>query len=290
MKSIIYILLVALLGSMVLTACPKPTTTQKQVITIQSVEEASPELLNKSCTIIKQRLSDYGIQNANVSANISMKTIEISLNGNVDTEEILPLLTSEGEIGFYETYDRADIIKLLDKDNELFSLLNIQQKGSKLSNSPAILGYCKMQVKNQVDLYIAKQNMTQLNQGVNYFWSKNPNENGDYYLYLLKQNAALDKTQVQKVSVSNNIDNHSAELLIEFNETGALAWQDLSRNNLDKPIAIVIDNAVYATPIVQSEIKGGKCQITGDFTIKEVTLLKSIISNDDLPLKFKLVK
>lgn len=278
-----------MLGSTLFTSCIKSVSEQKQVITIQSIEKATPDLLNESSSIIKQRLTDFGIKDADVSVITSNGTIEITLDSKVDLNEILPLLTAKGKIEFYETYNSADIISLLDKDSNLFNLLNIQQKSSEFGNSTAILGYCQISNRAKVDSYIAINSMCSLNQGVNYLWSKNPDKNGNYYLYVLKQNAALDKSQIKKVMVSNNKNTNSAELQIEFNENGALTWLNLSRNNLDKPIAIVIDNAVYAAPIVRSEIKSGKCQITGDFTLPEIALLKSIIGNKDLPLEFKLV-
>jgi SecD/SecF fusion protein len=69
-----------------------------------------------------------------------------------------------------------------------------------------------------------------------------------------------------------------------------LKWQDLSRNNINKSIAMVIDNLVYFAPMLKEEIKSGKCSVSGDFTLEDVTLLKSLINNGELPLDLIIVK
>jgi preprotein translocase subunit SecD len=107
-------------------------------------------------------------------------------------------------------------------------------------------------------------------------------------LYLLKHNAALDKSQVLKAVERKT--NESIDLMISFNKSGTLVLQSLSKNNIGKPIGIVIDNVVYSAPMVKEEISTGECEISGDFTQSEVTLLKSLINNIELPLDFKIVK
>ena len=56
---------------------------------------------------------------------------------------------------------------------------------------------------------------------------------------------------------------------IQFNKEGAKIFEDLTSNNIGKPLAIYIDNAPISIPIVQETISGGKAQITGEFTIEE---------------------
>jgi preprotein translocase subunit SecD len=287
MKSIIYILFVVLFSSFIVSAFPQALSNQKQIVKIQSIESAKPDLLEQSSTVIKKRLNDYGLQNFNVSVNINQNTIEIIFIDKADVNGILPLLISKGKIEFYETYNRLDVIKLLEKGDNLFSTLNIPSENSEIKISPAVLGYCKPGNISQVDSYLTKHQVSISGQDVKFLWSKNSNKNGDYSLYLLKPDAVLDKSMVLESSESET--NESNNLMISFNEKGTLVWQNLSKNNIGKPIAIVIDNLVYSSPFLRSEIKEGKCEISGDFTLSEVTLLKSLINNE-LPLEFKLVK
>jgi SecD/SecF fusion protein len=289
MKSIIYILLVAFLCGIVVSACPKSISNQKQVVTIQSVDErTNTNLLNESCSIIKNRLKDYGLKNFEISANPTQKTIDITFTDKVDVNEILQLTTSKGKIEFYETYNRLDVIKLLEKEDKLFSILNIPLENSEIDNSSAIFGYCKLQNKSQVDSYIAKHYVSKPDQGIKYLWSESTNKDGNYYLYLLKYKAAMDKSQILETVVVKSPDEAgNPDLMINFNKNGTLVWQSLSKSNIGKSIAIVLDNVVYSAPKVMGEINNGKCTL-GINSIKEITRIKSLISNDELPLEFKL--
>jgi SecD/SecF fusion protein len=284
MKSIVYILIM-LICSILISAVPNSTSNQKKVIEIHSaVDNPDPALLDESCRIIRNRLSDYGLQNVDVSVDPNRSSINISVSDKTDTDAILPLLTSKGEIEFYETYDRADVVKLLEEGDKLYSLLNIVPGNA----TAAILGYCKPGLKSQVDSWLAQHYVSKPGEGIKFAWSKGPNRNGDYCLYLLKHNAALDKDEILEASAGKADDSY--ELMITFNENGTLKWQDLSRNNINKSIAMVIDNLVYFAPVLKDEIKSGKCSVSGNFTLEDVTLLKSLINNGELPLDLIIVK
>jgi hypothetical protein len=289
MKSIVFMLITLLVCGVLVSALPHPTCDQKLVIEIQSANEnPDPQLLRESCLIIKNRLNDYGLHDFDISVNANRNIIEITLSDNVEKNEILPLLISNGKIEFYETYNRADVIKLLEKEDELFSMLNVDPENSFVNNPEAVLGYCKPELKSQVDAYITQHYVSKPDESINFFWSKSPNSYGDYSLYLLKHNPVLIRDQILESSVSNMDD--SNELMITFNENGAVAWQNLSKNNINKPIAMVIDNNVYFAPVLKNEIREGKCSVTGNFTLNEVTQLKSLINNGELPLDFKIVE
>ena len=51
-----------------------------------------------------------------------------------------------------------------------------------------------------------------------------------------------------------------------MNAEGSKIWEQLTRENIGKCIAIVLDNQVYSFPVVNTEISGGSSQISGNFT------------------------
>ncbi len=289
MKSIVYILITIFLCGILVSAYPESNSSQKQVVKIQcTVSNPDSKLLDESCLIIKNRLKDNEVKNFDMSVNSQRGIIEIAFNEKTDLKDILPLLISKGEIEFYETYKRTDFIKLLDKDDKLFTLLKIDPENSETDSSSPILGYCKPEFTSRVDLYNAQYNAGKPGGGINFVWGKDISSDGDCYLYVLKQKPVLLKQQISEVTV--NKVNANAELMISFNNDGALAWQNLSKNNIGKAIALVMDKKVFFAPVLRNEIKGGKCSISGNFTFRELTQLKSLISNGDLPLDFMLVE
>lgn len=286
MKSIVYILIIVFIGGILVSAFSKSTLSSgQQVVEIQStVSNPDSALLNASSLTITKRLNDNGLQNFDMSINSNRGIIKITFKQKVDLQEISPLLVSKGEIEFYETYDRTDILKLLDKEDQLYSMLNIPSVNFVTDKPSAVLGFCKPGLVSQVDAYLAQHSLSNQGQEVKCAWSKYVNRNGDYPLYLLKNKSALTKQELSDASVDNSND-----LMITFNKNGASVWQSLSSNNINKSIAIVIDKKVYAAPVVRNEIKNGKCLISGSFTVKEVTQLKSLLNNEMLPLDFKIV-
>jgi hypothetical protein len=261
---------------------------QKQTVKIQSTQNSGSDVLDKSRSVINKRLKDYGLQHFDVSIDTNQKIIEITFSDKVDMNTIMPLLTSRGRIEFYETYNRPDVIKLLEKGDKLFSILNIPVGNGEVHISPDILGCCKPDNIPQVDSYLTSHYVSKPGEGIKFLWSKRPNKEGDYYLHLLKHDAALDRSQIS--GASENKTKEGIELTITFNESGILVLQTLSRNNLNKPIAIVIDDLVYFDPVMKDEITGGKCSITGNFTSSEIALLKSLINNNELPSEFESIK
>jgi SecD/SecF fusion protein len=77
---------------------------------------------------------------------------------------------------------------------------------------------------------------------------------------------------------------------MSMNSDAAQKWATITRNNLKKSIAVVMDNMVYSAPRVNSEIKGGQSQITGNFTDTEADALAAILSAGKLPAPAHIVE
>ena len=73
------------------------------------------------------------------------------------------------------------------------------------------------------------------------------------------------------------------EVSMSMNAEGANTWARMTKDNIGRQIAIVLDGMVYSYPTVQSEISGGSSQITGDFTIEESEDLANVLKSGKLP-------
>ncbi|VBB46534.1 exported hypothetical protein [uncultured Paludibacter sp.] len=285
MKPIIYILSTLLFLSIFTFGCSKSATGHKQTVRIQSnVENSNQDLLSQSNLIIEKRLKVFGLNDFEVK-NVE-NSIQITFNDSINLDEISPLLTSKGEVGFYETYDRDSLTKLLNNNDKLFSLLDIPL-GKEIS--PAILGYAAEQNKAEIDKYIAAHYVSKPGNGIRFVWSETPDKNGKYALYLLKNKPTLTKSQILTSEIQD-LESKNPDLMIQFSDSGSLVWRNLSKSSIGKPIAMVVDNQVVIAPNLMSEITSGKCQVTGRFSKEELSYLKSIINSDELPLEFTLMK
>lgn len=76
---------------------------------------------------------------------------------------------------------------------------------------------------------------------------------------------------------------------LQFNSEGATIFEQLTRENVGKTIAIYLDGSPVSTPVVQSEISGGQAQITGQFTPEEARDLVRNLNSGALPVPIELI-
>ena len=96
--------------------------------------------------------------------------------------------------------------------------------------------------------------------------------------YLKKAELGFDQTTSYQALVS-----------IQFNDEGAKIFEELTKKNIGKPLAIFIDGLPISIPTVQEAISGGKAQISGDFTVEEAKSLARNLNAGALPLPISLI-
>jgi protein-export membrane protein SecD len=79
------------------------------------------------------------------------------------------------------------------------------------------------------------------------------------------------------------------EVGLEFNDEGAKIFGELTKNNVNKILAIYLDGAPISTPQVKEEITGGKAQISGNFTVAEAKQLVERLNAGALPVPINLI-
>lgn len=79
------------------------------------------------------------------------------------------------------------------------------------------------------------------------------------------------------------------EVRMEMKNFGANIWREMTRKNVGKPIAIVLDNIVYSAPNVINEIPNGISSISGSYTQQEASDLANILKAGKLPAPAKIV-
>lgn len=116
-----------------------------------------------------------------------------------------------------------------------------------------------------------------------------------YELYAIKVTnregkAPLDGGAITDANNAFGDQKGAAEVDMEMDTEGARVWARLTGENIGKCIAIVLDNYVYSAPRVISEIKGGRSQITGDYTINEAKDLANVLKSGKLPAPARIIK
>ncbi len=110
--------------------------------------------------------------------------------------------------------------------------------------------------------------------------TKTNSANGRIYqdiLYVQKA-VLLDARDLKNTSVVTNTAFNQTEIEFELTTAGQKRFAEVTRQNIGKRLAIIIDGKVCSAPVIRSEIAGGKGQITGDFTPQEAKDLSDKIN------------
>ena len=103
--------------------------------------------------------------------------------------------------------------------------------------------------------------------------------------------APLDGSSVTDARVSYNSQNGgNPTVSMSMNAEGANTWARLTKDNIGKQIAIVLDGTVYSYPVVNIEITGGNSEISGNFDIEEATDLTNVLKSGKLPAPATIVQ
>ena len=174
------------------------------------------------------------------------------------------------------------------KQNPLFALL--QPSGAR---GHACIGYAHYADTAQINKLLAMPQVKQFfPPEFKPMWTvkasaMDPNEN-IFELVAIKAptrdgKAPLDGGAVTDARVQYGNNGGSPEVSMTMNAEGANVWARLTKDNIGRQIAIVLDGMVYSYPNVQSEISGGSSQITGDFTLEEAEDLANVLKSGKLP-------
>lgn len=131
-------------------------------------------------------------------------------------------------------------------------------------------------------------------------WSVKPSEyfegSNIYELVAIKASsrdgkAPLDGGVVTDARVSyDNRRNGEPTVSMTMNAEGANVWARLTKENIGKQVAIVLDGTVYSYPTVNSEITGGSSEISGHFDVEEATDLTNVLKSGKLPAPATIVQ
>jgi len=177
--------------------------------------------------------------------------------------------------------------------NPLFGLLNprVDNQGQPLASS--MIGLASSKDTARVNEMLKMNQIKALfPRDLKMLWSQNPykyDETKTYYeLHAIKittrdGRAPLDGDVITSARTSTGATGSEVKVDMSMNAEGAKTWARMTRENIDRCLAVVLDGYVRSYPRVQNEITGGSTEITGDFTIEEADDLSNILKSGKLP-------
>lgn len=174
-------------------------------------------------------------------------------------------------------------------EHPLLSLLS-------LNNTPyCVVGYAQRKDMDEIDALLAKVQNT-LPKDLLLKWGVSPMDDKSqiYELYAIKSTERNGRAPLEGdviVNAKEDFDqNGKPSVSMSMNTEGSRRWAQLTKANIGRAIAIVLDDRVYSAPNVQNEITGGNSQITGNFTQEQTKDLSTVLKSGKMPAPAKIVQ
>ena len=282
--------------------------TDDQVAEILKEEVGS--MVDNSYNVLRTRIDGFGVVAPNIQKLENTGRILLELPGIKEPERVRKLLQGSANLEFYETYTINEL------QNQLASLSAAAASASvapaDTTAAPAdsaavaapkeatrpladmlwangqmggpVIGTVHVQDTAAVNAIMHSAEARRLlPTNLKACWSvKALDEKGRFFnLVALKTNQgrpALGGDVV--VDASSDYENLQGNVVsMTMNDTGARQWARVTQQNLNKSVAIVLDDQVYSYPNVNSVIEGGRSQITGNFTPEEAKDLANVLKS-----------
>ena len=184
------------------------------------------------------------------------------------------------------------------KENPLFSYLQpaySQQGGQTYATNRATVGYAAIKDTARINVMLSKvKGMFPRN--CHFAWNFKPEKESPGVLELIalkstnRENTAALFGDVIEEARQDFDPNGKVEVSMGMNNVGAKVWKSLTRDNVGKQVAIVLDGFVYSAPNVNDEIPNGRSSISGTYTVEEAQDLATVLKSGKLPAPARIVE
>ena len=272
---------------------------------IEVIRAEAKSAVDNSFNVLRNRIDRFGVTQPNIQQVGNSGKILIELPGVKDPERVRKLLQGTASLEFWPTY-QGNEVDLYAVDARVSEILRNLGDSSAVANplfevlSPsgwnnACIGFAQGVDTVKVNQYLAMASDV-LPAGFRGLWSVKPTSfvkgTNLYELVGIKVNsrdgkAPLDGGVVTDARVNFNGaqqgGNGAPSVSMTMNAEGASIWARLTKDNIGKQVAIVLDGLVYSYPTVNTEITGGSSEITGNFDVQEAEDLANVLKSGKLP-------
>lgn len=241
------------------------------------------------------------------------KTVSIDTTAQTDTTQTVALETVPDTTGTTElTEDKTEDTtttnsqmtqEQFEKENPLFALLipNIgtNESNQQFYNPGPVIGYATAFDTAKIGGYLRMpQIKTILPKDLRLFWEQKSSADNPTNLMALVAckitrrdgKASLEGDVITDASFEPDDRKGGFRVTMKMNAEGAKTWAELTKKNIGKSIAIVLDGRVYSYPNVEDAITGGISSITGNFTFEDAKTLASVLKAGKLPTPANIVE
>lgn len=289
------------------------------------LEDEAKKAIDRGIEIVRNRVDQYGVSEPSIQ-KLGGTRIIVELPGVTKESEVRQLLQGTALLEFkllkdpevsynvLESIDKAlasaggvadssdttkkDTTKIstpegekspeeIAKEHPLFSLMGVNRKAGEAA--------VPEEYKDKVRRILEREDVRALiPKDMQFAWSAKTQITQDgrrfYNLYPIKSTPELTGGVIVNARATIDPNGGLPIVTMEMNSEGSRDWARITGANVDKRIAIVLDNAVFSAPVVRNKIIGGHSQIEGMDNIDEARLLEIILKAGALPAPVDIIE
>ncbi|HAV01705.1 MAG TPA: preprotein translocase subunit SecD, partial [Chryseobacterium sp.] len=258
--------------------------------------------------VIRTRIDKMGVTQPNVQRVPGTGRISVEMPGIKEIDRVKKMLQTSAKLQFWEVQQAPEVLPYFEqlsnivpakadsigvaKNTNLMAMLQLNTLRAngvgniKLSDTAAINKILNSEIAK--NLRPANIKYTQ------FMWGYKPESNDENNLVLyairgnITQKAPVDGA-VESARV-NYDDLGRVVVDMQMDSKGSKDWKTLTAKNVNKPVAVTLDNVVYTAPNVVNEIPNGRTQISGNFSQQEAQDLVDVLGAGKLPASAKIVQ
>lgn len=243
---------------------------------------------------LNQRFAALDSTSATAAPADTAKADTTAAKAGADKGSLAAALAAKGTAKKAGSKDADAQAEQIRRQNPLFSVFQPMQ-----GNALSVVGYAVARDTADVNKIIYSDIARQvLPSDLKLVWSAKPvdfDKTGTIYeLHAIKVTEPSGRAPLEGNVITTARDGFTQMgqpcVTMQMNSDGARRWAQLTKANINRAIAIVLDNSVYSTPRVNSEISGGNSEITGNFTIEETKDLANTLNSGKMPAPTRIVQ
>ena len=232
------------------------------------------------------------LQNADVKLHNLLTTSEAT-DDTAPVAAAAPVSASDSLAAAIRGEASTANVEQLKREHPLLSILQV------FNGQGSIVAYANARDTAEVNRYLAMPEVqAELPKDLRLKWGVAPTDmdpkQQTYELYAIKSTQRNGKAPLEGdvvVDASDKFDQYGKPAVnMSMNSDGSRRWAQLTKQNIGRSIAIVLDDYVYSAPRVNSEITGGNSEITGNFTPEQSKDLANVLKSGKMPAPAHIVQ
>jgi SecD/SecF fusion protein len=300
----------------------------KQIKVTDSDQKAEEEIrkvaktaINETYKILLKRIDKFGVAQPNINLDENKGIINVELAGVTDKERVRKYLQASANLQFWEVYNIGEIAQSLEAADKtvtemiagadtakqaanknaflkVVNPINPQQDAQGRPQYAAAIGSVMLKDTGVFNQYLrtdAIKNAFPADMRFLFGVEEKIEKSGERYypLYAIKTVPGTEKAKLEGDGVEESgqgfDDKGRPSIKMQMTTLGSKIWAKLTTDNVNRPLAIVLDDVVYSAPNVNGPIEGGNSEISGNFTIEQAQDLANILKSGKTNAPAKIV-